>query len=210
MQCDACSHVFKAAFDADQIRYAVGYENSLHFSPTFGGYVEALANRLVERYDLHGKRILEIGCGDGGFLSALCEKDGSEGFDFDPSQTDRRLDGANGAHMTIKGGYYNADTRIAGVDMICSRHVLEHLEEPAPLLWSLRAWHESRPGAVAYFEVPNGDFCLKPQGIRDLIYEHVSYFTPQSLEYLLRSCGYRMLDMGLAFDGGSSCGQRSP
>lgn len=200
VQCDACSHVFNAAFDADRIRYAVGYENSLHFSPTFGGYVESLASRLVERYDVHGKRILEIGCGDGGFLTALCEKGGNEGFGFDPSQTDRRVEGANGARMTITGGYYTADTRVADIDVICSRHVLEHLEEPGSLLRSLRAWHESRPGAVAYFEVPNGDFCLKPQGIWDLIYEHVSYFTPRSLESLLRACGYRVLDMGVAFD----------
>ena len=200
VQCDACSHVFNAAFDAEQIRYAVGYENSLHFSPTFGGYVEDLANRLVQRYDIHGKKVVEIGCGDGGFLTALCEKGGNEGYGFDPSQTDRRLDGASGATVQIKGGYYTEDTRIAGVDVICSRHVLEHLQDPALLLRSVRAWHGTQPGAVAYFEVPNGDFCLKPQGIWDLIYEHVSYFTPKSLEYLLRSCGYRVLDMGLAFD----------
>lgn len=200
VQCDACSHVFNAAFDPDRIRYAVGYENSLHFSPTFGGYVDALATRLVDRYDIRGKRVLEIGCGDGGFLTALCEKGGNVGFGFDPSQTDRRVEGANGARMTITGGYYTADTRVDDIDVICSRHVLEHLEEPAPLLRSLRAWHASRPGAVAYFEVPNGDFCLKPHGIWDLIYEHVSYFTPRSLDYLLRACGYRVLDMGLAFD----------
>lgn len=201
VQCEVCSHVFNAAFDAGRIKYAAGYENSLQFSPTFGSYLEALVTRLVDRYDLRGKRVLEIGCGDGGFLQALCEKGGSEGFGFDPSQTDRRLDGANGATVNIRGGYYDADTRIDDVDAICSRHVLEHLEEPVPLLRSLREWHKGRPGAVAYFEVPNGNFCLEPHGIWDLIYEHVSYFTPQSLEFLLSACGYRVLEMGLAFDG---------
>lgn len=200
VQCDACSHVFNAAFDAEQIKYAVGYENSLHFSPTFGGYVEDLATRLVHRYDIRGKNILEIGCGDGGFLTVLCEKGGNQGFGFDPSQTGRRVNGANGAAVTIRGGYYGADTRVANVDVICSRHVLEHLRDPGSLLRSLRGWHKDRPGAIGYFEVPNGDFCLKPHGIWDLIYEHVSYFTPQSLAFLLRACGYRVLDMGLAFD----------
>jgi len=201
VQCDVCSHVFNAAFDAGLIKYAVGYENSLHFSPVFGDYVETLATRLVDRYDIRGKKVLEIGCGDGGFLKALCEKGGNEGLGFDPSQKDRRLDAANGATVTVRGGYYDADTRIDHVDVICIRHVLEHLDEPASLLRSLREWHKGRPGAIAYFEVPNGDFCLEPHGIWDLIYEHVSYFTSESLEYLLRVCGYRVLEIGLAFDG---------
>jgi SAM-dependent methyltransferase len=199
VQCDACSHVVNAAFDADQIEYAAGYENSLHFSPTFGSYAEELATRLVHRYGIRGKKILEIGCGDGDFLIMLCEKGRNQGFGFDPSQTDRRVDGANGATVTIRGDYYVADTRIADVDVICSRHVLEHLSDPGSLLRSLRDWHKNQPGAIAYFEVPNGDFCLKPHGVWDLIYEHVSYFTPQSLSLLLRACGYRVLDTGLAF-----------
>lgn len=200
VQCKRCSHVFNKAFDVDLIKYAAGYENSLHFSPTFGAFVEDLARRLIDRYGIRKKRILEIGCGDGGFLTELCEKGGNAGFGFDPSQADRTLDADSGASITIKGDFYTAETRIPDVDVICGRHVLEHLEEPALLLRSLREWHKDRPGTIGYFEVPNGDFCLKPQGIWDLIYEHVSYFTPQSLSYLLRSCGYRVLDMGPAYD----------
>ena len=199
VQCTTCSHVFNAEFDAERIEYAVGYENSLHFSPTFGSYVEELSARLIERYALRGKTILEIGCGDGDFLVMLCDKGGNRGFGFDPSQTDRQSSGANGSTVTIRSGYYDATTRVADADMICMRHVLEHLSDPASLLRSLGDMHRGRPGAIAYFEVPNGDFCLQPHGVWDLIYEHVSYFTPRSLAFLLRACGYRVLDMGLSF-----------
>jgi hypothetical protein len=201
VQCEACSHVFNAAFDAEQIKYAIGYENSLHFSPTFTGYAETLAKHLIDRYGIRGKKILEIGCGDGDFLTMLCESGGNQGFGFDPSQTDRWVDGANGAVVSIRGGYYGPDTRVADVDVICIRHVLEHLPDPGGLLRMLRDLHKDRPNAIAYFEVPNGEFCLKSHGVWDLIYEHVSYFTPQSLSLLLRSCGYRVLDIGLAFGG---------
>lgn len=200
VQCDRCSHVFNRAFDAEKIKYAIGYENSLHFSPTFGAYVDDLATHLIERYDIRNKRVLEIGCGDGGFLMALCDTGSNTGFGFDPSQSDRVVDRTSGKSVTIKSGFYSAETLVDGIDVICIRHVLEHLDTPGTLLRSLREMHKERSGIIAYFEVPNGEFCLKPQGIWDLIYEHVSYFTPQSLSYLLRSCGYRILEMGTAFD----------
>lgn len=199
VQCDNCSHVFNRAFDSEKIKYAVGYENSLHFSPTFGIFIESLAARLIDRYDIREKRVLEIGCGDAGFLTFLCESGGNTGFGFDPSQTDRVVD-TSGGRVAIDGDYYTAEKRVPDIDVVCSRHVLEHLDSPGTLLRMLRELHKDRPGTIGYFEVPNGDFCLKPQGIWDLIYEHVSYFTPQSLSYLLNSCGYRILDMGFAFD----------
>ena len=43
--CHACGMIWNAAFDPGLVRYAVGYENSLHFSAVFQAYAEALADR---------------------------------------------------------------------------------------------------------------------------------------------------------------------
>ena len=49
------------------------------------GFAHELAGRLVERYDLHGKNIVDIGCGNGDFLRMLCDATGNRGVGFDPS-----------------------------------------------------------------------------------------------------------------------------
>jgi hypothetical protein len=50
-----------------------------------------------------------------------------------------------------------------------------------------------------YIEVPNGQLLHGPSGIWDLIYEHVSYFTKESLSYLAKSEGFRIIDSGTSY-----------
>src|SRR5215813_2478046 len=71
--CDTCGMIYNLAFDPRRMGYTPAYENSLHFSPRFQAYAQELATRLLERYRLRGKNIIEIGCGQGEFLSMLCK-----------------------------------------------------------------------------------------------------------------------------------------
>ena len=61
--CENCGHVFNGSFDPSLLEYSQSYENSLHFSGKFDEYARALAERLVHRYDLHGRTVMEIACG---------------------------------------------------------------------------------------------------------------------------------------------------
>src|SRR5688572_12894943 len=62
-RCGGCGHMFNAAFRPELMAYDPRYENSLHFSPLFQTYASEMAARLVERYGLRGKQVVEIGCG---------------------------------------------------------------------------------------------------------------------------------------------------
>src|SRR5262245_20472774 len=66
-------YLWNRAFDPELVAYSPAYENSLHHSPRFQAYVGALADRLVSRYGLHERQIVEIGPGEGNFLALLCE-----------------------------------------------------------------------------------------------------------------------------------------
>jgi hypothetical protein len=83
--CESCGFIFNAAFKPGVHEYASRYEATQGFSPTFNTFQRRLAADLVERYDLHGKRIVEIGCGQAEFLELLCEMGGNEGIGFDPA-----------------------------------------------------------------------------------------------------------------------------
>jgi SAM-dependent methyltransferase len=180
--CATCSHIYNTAFDADRIRYDAGYENSLYFSATFAAYARTLAEELVQRFDLHGKQIVDIGCGDGAFLRLLCDLGGNRGTGFDPAAP--QADG----DVELIAAPFSAIRAKVPADFITCRHVLEHLEGPRRFLAELTSLLRSR-SASYYFEVPNGLKTFGDGFVWDVLYEHCSHFTPRSLRELFARAG---------------------
>src|SRR6266566_5322811 len=83
--CSNCSHVFNGTYDDGLADYEEEYENSQMFSPRFRQYAEHLSDQLIATYDLHQKRIVEIGGGRGDFLRILCDRGNNFGVSFGPS-----------------------------------------------------------------------------------------------------------------------------
>jgi 2-polyprenyl-3-methyl-5-hydroxy-6-metoxy-1,4-benzoquinol methylase len=195
--CSDCGHIVNSAFDQARVNYDGGYENTLTFSPRYRQYAEMTADRVINRYGLTGKRIVEIGCGSGDFLRLLCGP-GNRGEGYDPSQPNSRSAAGRGSFEIIGRNFVAEDALRA--DFVCCRHVLEHLPEPMDLLRQLCESMVIRADAVAFFEVPNGLFTLDRLGIWDLIHEHVSYFTPSSLVRAFHNAGFSVCSAESAFD----------
>ena len=203
--CRQCGHIYNLVFDAELMAYIQAYENSLHFSPRFQSYASDLARSLVERYDLHGKDIVEIGSGQGDFLRMLCALGDNRGVGFDPSYVAESTDDA-GPDVTFVRDYYSEQYADRPVDFIYSRHVLEHLEQPRKLVAILR----SLPEIVAFSEVPNADFMLEHTALWDVIYEHYSYFGRLSLSRLFGDQGFRILRLDTTFGEQFLCLEATP
>lgn len=195
--CLDCGHVVNSAFDQARVNYDGRFENTLTFSPRYRQYADATADRLINRYRLKDRRIVEIGCGSGDFLRLLCAP-GNHGEGYDPSQPTSRSAAGCGSVEIIGRNFEVDDAR--GADFVCCRHVLEHLREPMRLLRQLRESMAIKAGAVAFFEVPNGLFTLDRLGIWDLIHEHVSYFMPSSLVRAFHGAGFTVCGTEPAFD----------
>jgi SAM-dependent methyltransferase len=193
--CHNCGMIFNAAFERDKVTYDVSYENSLRFSPTFCEYADSLATRLVETHGLRGKRIVEVGCGDGEFLRAICEKGGNSGAGFDPSFAGELDD----PDVAIVRGSYDDVAAQTPADFVCCRHVLEHIEEPRDLLLQVHRALSGRPGSAAYFEVPDALSVLEGTAIWDVIYPHCNYFTAVSLAGLFESCHFAVHNVSASF-----------
>lgn len=208
--CKACGHIFNIAFDPDLMKYDQEYENSLHFSPRFQEYARSLATRLIQHYDLHNKDVIEIGCGKGDFLIMLCELGQNRGTGFDPSYVDGRIESAPEHQFTIIRDFYSERYAKYNADMICCRHMLEHIQFPRDFLNSIRRSIGSRLDTVVFFEVPNVMFTLRDLGIWDLIYEHCGYFTFSSLAHLFSSCGFNVTRLKDGFEGQFLCVDAMP
>ena len=203
--CGNCCHIFNLAFDPYFMKYFKDYENCLHFSPSFQSYATSLAARLIKQYDLHNKEIIELGCGNGDFLALLCKLGENRGVGFDPSLVHKQTLNASAENITFIKDFYSERYSNYKADFICCRHVLEHIQSPRDFLINLNNAIGTRLNTVIFFEVPNVLFILRDLSIFDIIYEHCSYFSSQSLFRVFTSCGFTVINVTESFEGQFLC-----
>ena len=199
--CRNCDYVSNLDFNPELMQYAQEYDNSLHFSPRFQSYARSQADRLVEKYNLYGKDIIEIGSGKGDFLRTLCELGENRGIGFDPSYVSDLDEKKRSTKIRFIKDYYSEQYSNYNVDLICSRHVLEHISHPTEFLTTLHRTLGNRTDTAIFFEVPDFLSTLSELRIWDIIYEHCSYFTGRSLAFLVEKCNFDILDIASEFDG---------
>ncbi|GAB63294.1 MAG: methyltransferase domain-containing protein [Candidatus Jettenia sp.] len=181
--CSDCGFISNIAFDSSLMEYTEEYDNSLHFSKYYQNYAESVAKRLVEDYQLYDKKIIEIGSGKGDFLSFICKIGKNYGTGFDPSYRGNLSPVQSSDRITFIRDYYSANYSHYQGDLICSRHVFEHIPNPFEFLTALRSTINGQGNhPILYFEVPNILLILKDLSVWDIIYEHCSYFGAASLE----------------------------
>src|SRR5688572_11226652 len=193
--CSDCGFIWNRAFDPNRMEYSQRYDNSLEFSPVFQEYARHLARRLIDTYGIRGKEVVELGCGKGHFLTLLCEEGGNRGIGFDPSYEGTRIQSPAAERITYVADFYGEKYTGHHGDLICCRHVLEHIPDPVGFLQMVRRTIGDRHSAVVYFEVPNVRFILEQLSIWDIIYEHCNYFSRESLAALFRRCGFEVLNL---------------
>ena len=208
--CKQCGYISNLVFSPELIKYSQNYENSLFFSPRFQDYAQTLARRLIEKYKLYGKDVIEIGCGQGEFLAFLCELGNNRGVGFDRSYRRERSSYTPSNRMTFVQDSYSERYAHYQAELICCRHVLEHIAQPTDFLGTVRRAIEKRRDTIVFFEVPNVLFTLRDLAIWDIIYEHCSYFSSHSLARLFTTCGFEVCDLVEAYDGQFLCIEALP
>jgi SAM-dependent methyltransferase len=149
--------------------------------------IEAVCDRLR---DHAGATVLEVGCGAGSLLAALCAR-GFVGIGADSSPEAIRI-----AELTL-GPYlqsgrcalYTAtletlDPHVAGVDVGLSMMTMEHLEDDAGFLRAMRA--RVRPGGVVLVGVPGR---RDRWGFEDEVVGHLRRYEREDLSAVMRQAG---------------------
>ncbi len=196
--CEDCQYVFNSTFDLKLTEYTHAYDNSLESSGVFRDYAKSLARELIEKHDLRHKKVVEIGCGKGAFISLLCDIGENQGFGFDTTFDESTRPSER---VEFIKAHYSEDQTAGPVDFVCSRHVFEHIPEPLPFLQMVRRSLGERMETVVYFEVPESLFIFKDQSIWDLMYEHCGYFGHESLSSIFTRCGFDVIELATTFGG---------
>jgi SAM-dependent methyltransferase len=204
----ALTHCTVCGTSRTQLPSMTGARSGLYEAGTYGA-VRPGIDRLLEPYRAlverdklrfvrglrRGARVLEVGAGDGRFVSRL-EAAGFEARGIEPSECGVRMARAREAPVE-QVAFEELDVEPASLDAAIAWHVLEHLNDPAGALARIGAWLS--PSGRLVVACPNlASLQARIGGDRWFhqdVPRHQTHFTALGLRLLLDRSGFRLQRM---------------
>lgn len=199
--CSSCGFITNVLFDPGLHSYSALYEETQSFSACFSAFAKSLAQRMIDKYDIHNKVILEIGCGKGEFLALMCQLGDNKGIGIDPAYAPERNPDSTGSRIEFIQDFYSPKYAHLKADVICCRHTLEHIAPTLEFMQVLRRAIADRTDTLVFFELPDVMRVLHEGIFWDIYYEHCTYFAAGSLARLFRTSGFDIDDLYLDYYG---------
>lgn len=198
--CENCTFVYNILFDPSKHEYSSKYEETQGFSETFNKFHANLAQKLIDKHNLHNKEIIEIGCGKGEFLTMICELGNNKGTGFDPAYVPGRSKSKIEDKINFVKDFYSEKYTDYHGDFVACKMTLEHIPDTLEFLKIVRRSIGERFNTIIFFQVPDVERILIEKGFWDIYYEHCSYFNDASLRTVFRLAGFKVIDSGKDYD----------
>ncbi|MBN1364306.1 MAG: methyltransferase domain-containing protein [Syntrophaceae bacterium] len=149
-------------------------------------------NNFVKKYFLQKKKIIEIGCGKGEFLSIM-QKFVPRAYGLEYSKESVAYCVKNGLKV-FPGFVESADYKLNNTpfDAFFILNFLEHLPEPNSVLQGI--YNNLTDDGIGLVEVPNFDMILQKKLFSEFIGDHLFYFTRETLNSTLGLNGFEIID----------------
>lgn len=186
-QCMGCGLV---QFDCEPVDYYRDVIRAGGFSKTMVELRRYQYKHLIDSYHLEGKKFIEVGCGQGEFLTVLSEFPVEvHGIEHDPHLVE--LARAQGLDVT-EGFTETEDTRFAGglYDVFLSFNFLEHQPDPSTMLQAI--YRNLEDDAMGLITVPSFEYIMDHNSYYELIRDHLAYYTFETLTPLLERNGFQV------------------
>lgn len=201
-QCATCGFIYSGTFLSPDA--STQFYDAKHQYLNYASYVKpsvAVGKRINFRNSVallrstlqgDGKRVLDIGCGSGQSLEVLRE------CGYEPTGLEISEYAASVARGRGVGEVHCADAlqlpalRLAPFDAIFLFDVLDHVNQPREVMQTV--FEQLKPGGGVILEVVNIAsplaHLMRSHYMHIIPYEHLSYFSPQTLRNFLAGCGF--------------------
>lgn len=177
----------------------------------------------MQEHHIHGRRIVEVGCGRGEFLrmwqnlaedpegaAALARDQERDPLSGQPNAAPLHLVGlehkpslvaeANASadkKYRVYEGFATGDVRYpeGPFDAFVQFNFLEHQPDPCDMLRNIG--RNLKPQALGLITVPSFEYILRYNGYYELLRDHIANYTEFTLQKLLQDCGFELLSMDL-------------
>jgi len=191
LKCSKCTLVQLSNKNYVVDDYYDDYIMSRTYSNYSKKYLQWLARDFISQFDLKNKSIVDVGCGDGYFVKCLNEQK-SKAFGIEPSDVACNLAKKRG--VKVIRDYVDDKFRLnKKVDAFVTLEVFEHISNPKKLLKNVKKF--LNVGAYGMVEVPSLVKALRDNRYYDFFPDHVAYYSPTSLSYMLQLNGFDVISV---------------
>ena len=188
-QCPQCGLV---QFDCEPVSYYRDVIRSGGYSTTMHDLRYSQYKHLIETYHLENKKFIEVGCGQGEFLSVL-EEFSVQGFGIENKKDLVEIARKKGLNVN-QGFVEDGKSEIKGApfDVFLSFNFLEHQPNPNGMLQGI--YNNLADDGMGLITVPSLEYILKHDGYYELIRDHLAYYTFETLGFILQKNGFEVLE----------------
>ena len=194
-QCPYCGLV---QLEGEPVPYYRDVIRASGISEAMRAFREKQFSDWVEKNNLQWKKILEIGCGQGEYLTVMnCMGVKASGIEHNEESVNvARSQGLNVSRNFIEG----VDSKVSGglYDGFYILNFLEHIPNPREFLCGI--YKNLSEDGVGIIEVPNFNMILKQKLYSELIQDHLAYYTLESLCNLVENSGFEVIEKNVIWD----------
>ena len=190
MQCSGCGLV---QLDVDAIDYYRDVIRSGGHSTTMQALRHEQYERFMQLCPISGKRIIEVGCGQGEFLR-IWREDGfpvdAYGIEHDP----KLVEIARADRLNVWQGFTEEIGTVienGPFDGFCSFNFLEH--QPNPNIMLRCIYNNLKTEAYGLITVPSLEYIIREQSYYEFIRDHLVYFSRDTFCFTLELNGFHVL-----------------
>lgn len=191
LQCTDCGLV---QLDIEPVSY---YKSVITAASISGDTKSSRYNQMLDfknKFNLEGKKIVEIGCGTGAMLDVIQEA-GMQAYGLEYSKISI-LEGKKKNRKIIEGYLEDID-EISEIkfDAFVCYNFLEHI--PNINLFLKKIYKNIIDDGVGLITVPNLNYLIDTKSFYEFVPDHLSYFIPETIKHLFQKNKFQIVDCHL-------------